>query len=356
MIDTQFWSGKRVFLTGHTGFKGSWLSLWLGELGAQVHGFALEPPTNPSLYTLAKISNTIDETIADVRDSQAVFNALEQAAPDIVIHMAAQPLVRASYEQPVETYGINVMGTVHLLDAIRRLASPALRAVVNVTSDKCYDNQEWYWGYREHEPKGGHDPYSNSKGCAELVTDAFRSSYFSSGPTALASARAGNVIGGGDWAQDRLIPDLLDAIATGRSIEIRNPDAIRPWQHVLEPLSGYLQLAQKLYEQGQGYAGGWNFGPRDQDARPVLWIVEQLVQEWGGDAKWHLPASVQPHEAHYLKLDCSKALAALQWQPRWSLEQTLAKIVAWQQAHIAGQDMRAVSLNEIRAYESLSSK
>ncbi len=352
-MNPSFWSGKKVFVTGHTGFKGSWLCLWLQQLGADVTGYALQPPTNPSLFEVAQVAQGMNSIIGDIRDGVALARAMQAAAPEIVIHMAAQPLVRYSYIAPVETYSTNVMGTVHLLEAVRQ--TPSVRAVVNVTSDKCYENREWAWGYRENEAMGGYDPYSSSKGCAELVTSAYRNSYFnpekySEHHVALASGRAGNVIGGGDWAGDRLIPDILSAISAGQPVIIRNPHAIRPWQHVLEPLSGYFQLAQKLYEEGVSYAEGWNFGPNDEDAQPVKWIVEQLTQQWGEGASWQPDQAEHPHEAHYLKLDCSKAKTRLDWQPRWSLAYTLEMIVAWQHAYLAKEDMRLCTLNQISQF------
>ena len=352
-MNIEFWSGKKVFLTGHTGFKGGWLSLWLQQLGAEVTGYALQPPTNPSLFEVANVAQGMTSIIGDIRDAEALNKAMRNAAPDIVIHMAAQPLVRYSYVNPVETYSTNVMGTVHLLEAVRQ--TPSVRAVVNVTSDKCYDNKEWVWGYRENEAMGGFDPYSNSKGCAELVTSAYRNSFFNpekyaNHRVALASGRAGNVIGGGDWADDRLIPDILRAISDNKPVVIRSPHAIRPWQHVLEPLSGYLLLAEKLYTQGVAYAEGWNFGPADEDAKPVQWIVEQLKQQWGEGASWQLDGGEHPHEAHYLKLDCSKAKMRLDWQPRWHLGHTLEMIVAWQQAWLAKKDMRSFTLKQIEQY------
>lgn len=353
VVNASFWSGKKVFVTGHTGFKGSWLCLWLQQLGADVTGYALQPPTNPSLFEVAQVAQGMHSIIGDIRDGAALTRAMQTAVPDIVIHMAAQPLVRYSYSAPVETYATNVMGTVHLLEAVRNTSS--VRAVVNVTSDKCYDNKEWVWGYRENEAMGGYDPYSSSKGCAELVASAYRNSYFNPAKynehrVALASGRAGNVIGGGDWADDRLIPDILRAISAGQPVIIRNPHAIRPWQHVLEPLAGYLQLAQKLYEDGVSYAEGWNFGPNDEDAQPVQWIVEQLTQQWGEGASWQLDQAEHPHEAHYLKLDCSKAKMRLDWQPRWSLATTLKMIVAWQHAYLAKEDMRLCTLNQISQF------
>ena len=350
----DFWHDKRVFMTGHTGFKGSWLSLWLQQLGADITGYALSPPTTPSLFEVAKIGAGMRSIIADIRDADSLNRAMREARPDIVIHMAAQPLVRYSYNAPVETYGTNVMGTVHLLEAVRQ--TETVHAVVNVTSDKCYENKEWSWGYRENDPLGGHDPYSNSKSCAELVTAAFRNSYFNPAKhgergVSVASARAGNVIGGGDWAMDRLIPDILRAMEAARPVCIRSPHAIRPWQHVLEPLSGYLTLAEKLYTDGPSYAEGWNFGPADDDTKPVQWIVENLTEAWGNNASWQLNKAPQPHEAHHLKLDCSKARARLGWQPRWQLRDALAHIVTWHKAFSDRAEMKAVTVDQIFQYQ-----
>ena len=348
-ITADFWRGKRVFLTGHTGFKGSWLSLWLQHLGAEVNGFALTPPTTPALFDVAQVEQGMVSEIGDIRDLQVITRSMTAFNPDILIHMAAQPLVRLSYREPVETYATNVMGTVHVLEAARQCSN--LRAIVNVTTDKCYENREWEWGYREDEPMGGHDPYSNSKGCVELITSAYRNSFFNLPQSpALASARAGNVIGGGDWAEDRLIPDILTAFEKGQPVVVRNPLSTRPWQHVLEPLSGYLVLAQRLWEEGQVFAQGWNFGPRDEDARPVEWILERMVASWGDQARWQLDENPQPHEARYLKLDISKARSRLQWSPTWPLETTLARIVAWHRSWLDGNDMRAGCLAEIDAY------
>ena len=349
-VDPAFWRGKRVFLTGHTGFKGGWLSLWLQHLGAKVQGYALAPEGRHALFVEARVAEGMGSTIGDIRDLAALKAAIHAFVPDIVIHMAAQPLVRLSYSQPVETYAINVMGTVHLLEAVRE--NPSVRAVINVTTDKCYENREWAWGYREDEPMGGHDPYSNSKGCAELVSSAYRRSFFANGGPALATARAGNVIGGGDWATDRLVPDILRAFEKGQPVVIRNPHSTRPWQHVLEPLSGYLVLAQCLWNGGEAFAGGWNLGPRDEDARAVQWIVERLVRLWGDGARWQLDGREHPHEANYLKLDISKARAALAWQPRWSLSETLDHIVTWHRAWLAGDDVRALCLHQIDQYSA----
>ncbi|CAM3243872.1 CDP-glucose 4,6-dehydratase [Sphingomonas zeae] len=347
-VDPAFWAGKRVFLTGHTGFKGSWMALWLQRMGAEVTGFALAPPTTPALFDVARVADGMTSIIGDIRDRQTLEQALVLADPEIVIHMAAQPLVRASYDDPVGTYATNVMGTVHLLEAVRRV--PGVRACVVVTTDKCYENREWPWGYREDEAMGGYDPYSNSKGCAELVTSAYRRSFFSDGKTALASGRAGNVIGGGDWADDRLIPDILRAVAKGEPVSIRNPISIRPWQHVLEPVGGYLVLAQALWSMPEAAAEAWNFGPRDDDAQPVQWIVERMCEAWGNGATWVHDENVQPHEARYLKLDISKARAGLRWTPRWSLAQALESIVAWHRAWLAGADMHQYCNTELERF------
>ena len=358
MNDMEFWKGKKIFLTGHSGFKGAWLSLWLHSLGAEVTGYALAPPTEPSLFELARVGELVHSVIADVRDGDRLKSEMAKASPDIVIHMAAQPLVRDSYKIPVETYAINVMGTIHLLEAVR--SCPGVKAVVNVTTDKCYENREWVWGYRENEPMGGYDPYSNSKGCSELVTAAYRSSYFANQQlnssttgrhgAAVATARAGNVIGGGDWAVDRLIPDCVKSLLSGEKILIRNPHAIRPWQHVLEPLSGYLLLAQRLYEEGPAFASGWNFGPHDEDARPVEWIVERLCARWGEGAAYELDMGDHPHEAHFLKLDCSKARTELGWRQRWGLERALDSIVEWTEAYREKRDLREVCLKQMEEY------
>lgn len=348
-VSPAFWKGKKVFLTGHTGFKGSWLSLWLQSMGVEVKGFALAPPTNPALFDEAKVEQGMLSELGDIRDLRAVVRSMVDFNPDVLIHLAAQPLVRLSYREPVETYATNVMGSLHVLEAARQC--PDLRAIVNVTTDKCYENREWEWGYRENEPMGGHDPYSNSKGCVELVTSAYRKSFFSTqGAAVLASARAGNVIGGGDWAEDRLIADVLRAFEKGRPVSIRNPMATRPWQHVLEPLSGYLILAQHLWEHGQAFAQGWNFGPKDEDVRPVEWILNYMVEAWGSGASWHLDQNPQPHEALCLKLDISKARARLHWSPTWGLEMTLARIISWHRAWLRGEDVRSRCLEEINTY------
>lgn len=349
-MNPDFWRGKRVLLTGHTGFKGSWLSLWLQSMGAELKGLALEPPTTPSLFVEAQVAKGMSSQIGDIRNYEMVYQTVAVFKPEIVIHMAAQPLVRYSYKNPIETYGTNVMGTVHLLEAIRQIGSA--KVVVNVTTDKCYENKEWVWGYREEESMGGFDPYSSSKGCSELVTAAYRRSYFKETGIALASARAGNVIGGGDWAEDRLVPDILRAFEKNQPVVIRNPHSTRPWQHVLEPLSGYLTLAEKLWHEPDVYAEGWNFGPRDEDAKPVSWIVEHMASKWGDGATWHIDDGIHPHEANYLKLDISKARQRLSWVPRWDLDSALNKIVEWHQGWLANMDVRDLSLEQIHQYIS----
>jgi CDP-glucose 4,6-dehydratase len=356
-VTPAFWRGRRVFLTGHTGFKGGWLSLWLRHLGAEVTGYALTPPTTPSLFELAGIGRDLRSIIADVDDLPRLKQELRDARPEVVFHLAAQPLVHAGYDNPVETYRTNVMGSVHLLEAARGVAG--LRAVINVTTDKCYENPELDEPFRETDRLGGFDPYSNSKGCSELVTQAYRNAFFppdrhAAHGVAVASARAGNVIGGGDWGKDRLVPDILRSIAAGQPVRIRRPDAIRPWQHVLEPLSGYLQLAEKLVTDGPRYGSGWNFGPRDEDARPVRWIAEQLTRLWGPPARWETEDRQYPHEAHFLRLDCRKAHETLGWRPRMALSQALEWIVEWHRAVGGGADAREQSLAQIRRYEQLS--
>jgi CDP-glucose 4,6-dehydratase len=352
-VDPRFWKGKKVFLTGHTGFKGSWLTLWLASMSAKVTGYALAPNTVPNLFDVLAINFLIQKShLADIRDLATLQKAMSEAKPDVVIHMAAQPLVRHSYANPVETYATNVMGTVHVLESTRAIDS--VRATVVVTTDKCYENKEWVWGYREDEPMGGYDPYSNSKGCAELVTSAYRQSYFST-PNAInkiASARAGNVIGGGDWSEDRLIPDAIKAFEANKPLMIRNPAATRPWQYVLEPLSGYLILAQALYEDGSAFASGWNFGPRDEDNRSVQEVVDLLVSGWSDFASWEKEDLEQPHEANLLKLDCSKARSQLSWIPKWNLETAIQKIIEWQKAYQANKNMQEVSLAQIHQYMS----
>ena len=354
-MNLNFWRGKRVFLTGHTGFKGSWLALWLQQLGAEVVGYALEAPTQPSLFDAAQVSKDMASIVGDVRDLEHLQQAMAEAQPDIALHLAAQPLVRYSYQHPVETYATNVMGTVNFLEAVRH--TPSVRVAVVITSDKCYENREWEWGYRENEAMGGHDPYSNSKGCAELVTAAYRSSFFAPETygihqVAVASVRAGNVIGGGDWALDRLIPDMIKAFHQGQPVMIRNPHAIRPRQHVLEPLSGYLLLAENLWNSGPEFVGGWNFGPHDEDAKPVSWIVERLTALWSNGATWQLDGGSHPHEANYLKLDCSKAKLRLGWEPRLTLADTLEWVVEFYQGYYNGQSARAIADAQIQRYQA----
>ena len=310
MIDQNFWSGKRVFLTGHTGFKGGWLSLWLNSLGATVKGYALKPSVVlPSLFNEARVGSVVDSQIGDIRDQHTLYDSMTLFNPDILIHMAAQPLVRYSYSAPIETYEVNTLGTVKVLEVARSCTN--LKAIINITTDKCYENDGRSQAYKESSPMGGYDPYSSSKGCAELVTSAYRRSFFQDHGVGLASVRAGNVIGGGDWADDRLIPDIIKAFESGKILNIRSPNSIRPWQHVLEPLSGYLILAQKLYEDSKRFSMGWNFGPRDEDAKPVKWIVNEMHKIWGNNAQWNISEGDHLHEEKYLKLDYSKAKNSL---------------------------------------------
>ena len=356
-MNPDFWQNKRVLLTGHTGFKGSWLSLWLQSLGAELTGFALQPPTTPNLFEIGKIGQRMNSVIGDIRDLTKLQTVFSQCRPEIVIHMAAQPLVRYSYKEPVDTYSTNVMGTVHLLEAVRNTSS--VKAVVNITTDKCYENKEWVWGYRENETLGGSDPYSNSKACAELISSAYRNSFFNKNNyaqhgVALATARAGNVIGGGDWSQDRLIPDILAAIDQNRKVQIRNPQSIRPWQHVMEPLRGYLTLAEHLFEYGPSFGEGWNFGPKEQDAKSVGWIVEQMAQLCGKDFQWQLNDDHHPHEANYLKLDISKVRTRLNWHPTLGLLEALSLTVEWSTHLKAGSNMRDISLSQLHTYQTKS--
>lgn len=349
-----FWQGKRVLVTGHTGFKGGWLCVWLQSLQAHVFGYALPPPGGPNLFEAAHIAKGMTGVLGDIRDFDALHRALAEFQPEIVFHLAAQPLVGKSYRHPMETYATNVMGTVHLLEAVRQVGS--VRAVVNVTSDKCYENKEWAWGYRENEPMGGHDPYSSSKGCSELVTAAYRSSFFAVGDAdgprvGIATARAGNVIGGGDWAAERLVSDVLRAVMSRQPVRLRQPGATRPWQHVLEPLSGYLALAERLFQDPKAYGEGWNFGPDEAAAKPVSWVVEQILALWGSSEAWEQEAQPPYHEAHFLKLDCAKAHARLGWWPTLALGESLAWVVDWTKAWDAGADMRHVTENQITDYE-----
>jgi len=355
------WRGKRVFLTGHTGFKGGWLALWLAKLGADVRGYALDPATEPNLFSVAGVGSVVDDIRGDVRDASSLEPAMQSFAPEVVFHMAAQPIVRLSYDDPVGTYETNVIGTARVLDCIRR--TPSVSAIVCVTSDKCYENKEWLWGYRETDPLGGYDPYSSSKACTELVSAAYRQSYFPTSKlgqpgghlTALATVRAGNVIGGGDWSPDRLIPDLVRGFLAGEPVRIRRPHAIRPWQHVVAPLHGYIRLAEQLLTHDPKFAKAYNFGPCDDDVRPVEWIAEKMTGYWGDGAKWVLdvPEASSVHEASYLKLDASRARADLGWAPRLGLETALEWLVQWYRAWQSGAEMHAFTLTQIDTYESL---
>ena len=356
MINPKFWQGKRVLVTGHTGFKGSWLSLWLQSLGVELVGYALEALTQPSLFELAAVAEGMTSVLGDVRDLTYLQQVVSDFKPEIVIHMAAQPLVRKSYQFPVETFSTNVMGTVHLLEAVRQVSE--VRAVVCVTSDKCYTNRNWVWSYREDDPLGGYDPYSSSKACAELVTSAYRNSFFSQGDSlsqgkAVATVRVGNVIGGGDWSEDRLVPDILHCLMQGQTLSIRNPHATRPWQYILEPLNGYLMLAERLYEEGQSFSEAWNFGSYEINPKPVVWVVEQLISLWGSEISWELDKNYHPHEESYLKLDCSKAHAKLGWKPKLDLKTTLSWIVDWTKAFQAGEDMRLFTQQQIQKFMAL---
>lgn len=351
-MNPDFWSGKRVLVVGHTGFKGSWLSLWLAAAGARVSGYSLGPPTNPSMYELLMISDRVHSVEADIRNLPALWSTTEQVQPEIIIHMAAQPLVRASYSEPVDTYSTNVMGTVNVLEVVRRLDS--VKTALVVTSDKCYANREWVWPYREDEPLGGDDPYSSSKACAELITAAYRKSYFadarSDKAVALATARAGNVIGGGDWARDRLIPDIVRSFTDGRPVAIRYPEAIRPWQHVLEALDGYLTLIEHLWSDPARHSGAWNFGPTEKDMRPVAWIADYIAHNWGDGARWHGDCGRQPHEAGTLRVDSSKARSRLPWRPRLSLDTALAWTIEWYRAYQLREDVLRLTMDQIARY------
>jgi CDP-glucose 4,6-dehydratase len=332
VVNSAFWHNKTVLITGHTGFKGSWLSLWLQQLGAKVVGYSLDPPTQVNLFEQANVSSGMKSIIGEIRDLERLKQVFNEVQPEIVFHLAAQSLVRESFSDPVTTYSTNVMGSLNVLEAVRH--TPSVRSVVMVSTDKCYDNKEWPWGYREVDPVGGHDPYSSSKGCMEIMLASYRASYFPADDyalhgTAIASARAGNVIGGGDWAADRLVPDILNCIQHDQPITLRYPNAIRPWQHVLEPLSGYMLLAEKLFEYGSHYAQSWNFGPGDSSARSVKWIAEYMLKKSGLTTSVVMDTNAHPHEAHYLKLDCSKANMELNWQPRWNLSVALDKVLSW---------------------------
>ena len=348
LVNHADWNGRRVLVTGHTGFKGGWLSLWLTQMGAKVTGLSLPAPTEPSFFEQTRLAELVDHLEGDVRDMATVEAAIRRAQPEVVFHLAAQPLVRYSYYNPVETYATNVMGTVHVLEACRHVDS--VKAVVCVTTDKCYENREWVWPYREADPMGGYDPYSSSKGAAELAISAYRRSY-PDGPK-IASVRAGNVIGGGDWALDRLVPDIVRAMLAGQAPEIRNPNSVRPWQHVLEALGGYLMIAESMLNGRSKAATAWNFGPTDDDTQPVHWIVQEMLSRWGSDLGWIRPDGPQPHEAVLLRLDCSKARLELGWSPRLRLKEALAKVVEWHKQVASSGDARPISLEQIASYQA----
>lgn len=353
---SKFWSNKRVLVTGHTGFKGSWLCHWLNHMGAEVSGLALPPETTPDLFSLSKLEDHLSSYIADIRKFDEIVNVMNKVQPEIVIHMAAQALVRESYSSPRETYETNVMGTVNVLDAIRQ--TPSVKTIVNITTDKCYENKEWLWAYRENEPMGGYDPYSSSKACAELVTSAYRQSFFQTKAkgipsVGIASVRAGNVIGGGDWADDRLIPDCVRALMADKPVLIRNKNAIRPWQHVLEPLAGYLILAEKLWTDPEAYSEGWNFGPSEEDAKPVDWVVEKALLSWGDNKGCAVQPGEHPHEANYLKLDSSKARVRLGWSPKLNISEAIEYTINWYSRYHAGDNIQSIIHDQINNYENL---
>lgn len=349
VIDPSFWAGRNVFLTGHTGFKGSWLSLCLKRLGANVTGYALEAPTDASIYEIARVEEVMRLSVyGDVRDAVSINQAMQESKPEIVIHMAAQSLVRDSYSDPVETYSTNVMGTVNVLEAARSTSS--VKAILNITTDKCYENKEWIWGYRENDPLGGHDPYSNSKACAELISSSYRKSFLREVGIGLATARAGNVIGGGDWAKDRIVPDAMRAFTQNQPLVIRNPLSTRPWQHVLEPLSGYLLLCQQLIEKPKEFDQGWNFGPNDDDVQTVSSLANIMVRVWAEESQWVLDNGAYQHEARDLKLDCSKAKTLLKWSPIWDLEKALTETIQWYKAWHNKNNMHEFTLNQIDGY------
>jgi len=352
-MNAEFWRNKRVFITGHTGFKGSWLTVWLKMMGASICGYSLKPSIRSNLFEIANVMQGITSIEGDIRQAQTLKSAIDEFQPEIIFHFAAQALVRESYNDPVTTYQTNVMGTVNLFEAVRDVKS--VSTVIVVTSDKCYENREWVWGYRENEAMGGYDPYSSSKGCTELITSAYQRSFFNSERrVTLSSVRAGNVIGGGDWAAARLIPDLCSAFVQGKKAEIRSPEAIRPWQHVLEPLAGYLLLAEKSYMQPQQYTGGWNFGPDFQDAKPVAWIADKLASIWGEDARWDINnVDHQPHEANILRLDCSKARSLLNWSPRLNLSQSLELTANWYKTLAQNSEMRVFTENQIKQFVNM---
>jgi CDP-glucose 4,6-dehydratase len=346
----SFWHGKKVFITGHTGFKGGWLSFWLWSMGAQVCGYSLAPKTQPNFFEALNLDSLFESNIGDIRDEVALRRAMLSFKPEIVFHLAAQPLVRQSYDDPIETFQTNVMGTVNLLEAVR--AQPCTRAVVNITTDKCYKNFEWVWPYRESDPLGGHDPYASSKACSELVAESYRRSFFERLNIGIATARAGNVIGGGDWSEDRLIPDVIRAINGGETLVVRSPNALRPWQHVIDPLGGYLKLAEKLYQFPQEYSSAWNFGPTVSSELTVQQIIDRILSA-GVRLKVEILRDDSKHEATLLKLDSSKAISKLNWHPAWSIDHALEKTLDWYDAKDRGDDLRDFSLNQINdAYPS----
>ena len=348
-VNSNFWKNKKVFLTGHTGFKGSWLSIWLHHMGALVKGLSLRPKLEPNLFSELRVQKFINSNFGDIRDLEIMKECVHSFSPEIVFHLAAQPLVRESYEDPIETYSTNLMGTLNLLEVIRNCDS--VKAVVIITTDKCYENKEWVWGYRENEPMGGHDPYSSSKGCCELLVSSYRRSFFqdSTNP-AVATARAGNVIGGGDWAKDRLIPDVIRVIENSEKVNLRNPNSIRPWQHVLDPLSGYLMLGEKLFSSGQSFAEAWNFGPKDEDCKSVSYVLDKIYESWGKNKSWEEDNSNNPHEAELLKLDCSKARSRLSWESVWGLDKAIEMVVDWHKSKIEGHDVLDKTINQINEY------
>lgn len=355
-MEPAFWTGRRVFVTGHTGFKGGWLSLWLSKLNALVAGYALAPPTSPSLFEVAGIKDTLFDIRGDINDFEGLSAQMRRFEPEVIFHLAAQPLVRFSYEHPLETFQTNIMGTANLLQAVRR--TPTVRAVVIITTDKCYENRDWIWGYRETDALGGYDPYSSSKAAAELITASYRDSFFhkdrfSDHHVSIATARAGNVLGGGDWATDRLIPDLLRSIVAGQPLVLRNPDSIRPWQHVLEPLCGYMLLARKMIERGPDYGDSWNFGPNESETVSVMEIVTKLKRELGSLVSVKVDESRQLHEANVLRLDTSKARAKIGWRPALSIDETISWIAEWELRHQEGKDMRAITCQQIDRYQAL---
>ena len=350
VVDKDFWLGRKVFLTGHTGFKGSWLAIWLDSLGALVTGYSLESPTTPAMFNVAGVDGAIYKSVlGDICDSENLTKIMQDAEPEVVIHMAAQSLVRDSYVDPVGTYKTNIMGTINVFEAARK--TPSVKAILNVTTDKCYENKEWEWGYRENEPMGGHDPYSNSKACSELITNSYRASFFKAADISIATGRAGNVIGGGDWAKDRIVPDAIRAFMGNKPLVVRNPLATRPWQHVLEPLSGYLILCQQLILHPNDFDQGWNFGPGDADTQPVSHLVDIVAKQWGQDVYWELDKDAHPLEARDLKLDCSKARTLLKWCPVWNIDGALYQTVSWYKAWLNNEDMLHYSRSQIAAYQ-----